>query len=243
MKYLSLVICLLAIVGMTLFGCGTNNETNNTEDIIEGEEIQNTLDGEKKSVSSDGVSVHNTDAKNDEEKHYSSEIEEVRVKGRKELDIERIFIPEMKEFKMANAFVSYSGNEPMTLDVQYHVERGEKQKQFNNEIVIEEHKEKLGMKYLIPPYTNNGDMHFWFIYSKFDVPEMINDENDGIEEEWIQIEGSKVLFTNNGTDYRFYLDDEKGHYMFGYTIDHYSKDEAKDITSNFIEKIKTGEYK
>lgn len=98
------------------------------------------------------------------------------------------------------------------------------------------------MKYLIPPYINNGDMSFWFVFSKMDMPKMFNNEGDGIEEEWIEIDGNQVLFANNGTEYRYYVDDENGHYVFGYTLEQYSKDKAKEITGDFIKKIESQQY-
>ena len=245
MRNLSLVVCLLIIVSITLLGCGVDNEANNNEDNLGDTETQNSLEKENnKDRNSDENSEQDADGESDEKKQYDSEIEEIRAEGRAELGIEEIFIPEMKELKIANAFVSYSykTDEPMQIDVQYHVGRGEKQEQFENEIVVEEKKEETGMKFLIPPYVNNGDMSFWFIFSKMDMPEMINNEEDGIDEEWIEIDGNTVLFANNGTEYRYYVDDENGHYMLGYTVEQYSKDEAEEMTSNFIEKIRLLQY-
>lgn len=223
MRNLSLVVCLLIIASITLLGCGADNEVINNEDNLGNTESENSLD---------------------EEKQYDSEIEEIRSEGRAELGIEEIFIPEMKELKIANAFISYSykTDEPMQIDIQYHVERGEKQEQFENEIVVEERKKEMGMKYLIPPYINNGNMSFWFVFSKMEMPKMFNNEGDGIEEEWIEIDGNQVLFANNGTEYRYYVDDENGHYMFGYTLELYSKEEAREITSVFIKEIESHQY-
>ncbi len=218
MRNVSLAICLLFIVSITLIGCGTDIEANNMEDNLGYPETQKSLD---------------------EEIQVDNEIEIIRTEAKKELGIEEIFIPEMKDLKIANAFVSYSYDEPMQIDVQYHVERGEKQEQFENEIVVEEEREKTGMKFLIPPYVNNGDLSFWFIFSKMELPEMLNNDDDGIDEAWLEIEGITVLFTNNGTDYRYYVDDENGHYMFGYNIEQYSLHEAEEMTGNFIEKIKS----
>jgi len=226
MKNLQLVVCLLTIVSITLLGCVADNEANN-KDRSSGENPEQVADRDS-----------------DDEKQYDSEIEEIRAEGRAELGVEEIFIPEMEEFKIANAFVSYSykTDEPTQIDVQYHVERGERQEQFENEIVVEEKKEEMGMKYLIPPYINNGDMAFWFVFSKMELPEMLNNEGDGIEEERIEIGGHQVLFAKNGTEYRYYVEDENGHYMFGYPLGQYSKDEAKEITADFIKKIKSQYY-
>ncbi|MBM4763003.1 hypothetical protein [Bacillus sp. B15-48] len=245
MRNLSLIVCLLIIVSITLLGCGADNEANNNEDNLGKTETQNSFEEENnKDRSSDENFEHDADGESDEEKQYDSEIEEIRDEGRAELGIEEIFIPEMKELKIGNAFVSYSykTDEPMQIDVQYHVERGEKQEQFENQIVVEEKKEETGMKFLIPPYVNNGDMSLWFVFSKMDIPKMFNNEGDGIEEEWIEIDGNQVLFANNGTEYRYYVDDENGHYMFGYTLEQYSKDESKEITGDFIKRIESKQY-
>ncbi|UCZ54858.1 hypothetical protein LGQ02_08980 [Bacillus shivajii] len=212
-----LCVCSLIIAGITLFGCGSSNMAENN-------------DGEKE------VSETN------EKKQYDSVIEEIRDKAMSELDIKDILVPEMEELEIKNAFVTFSGEEPFSVDVQYHAEVSDKDERYENEVIVEEEKEKTGMKHLVPPYVNAGDMYFWLAFSKLDMPEMLNNEEGGISEDLIEIEANEVLFRNNGTDYQYFIAVDEGHYMFSYNIEHYSQEEVEKITSKFIEKIKSGEY-
>jgi len=116
MRNQSLLVFLLIIVSITLLGCGADNEAKNNEYNLGNADSQNSLDEENnKDRSSDENSEQDAEGESNEEKQYDSEIEEIRAEGRAELGIEEIFIPEMKELKIANAFVSYSykTDEPM----------------------------------------------------------------------------------------------------------------------------------
>ncbi|GAE28645.1 hypothetical protein JCM9140_4900 [Halalkalibacter wakoensis JCM 9140] len=86
----------------------------------------------------------------------SSVIEEIKGKAETELSVDNIFVPEMEDLEIKNAFVSFSGEEPFSVDVQYHAEVSDKDERFENEIVVEEEKEKTGMKHIVPPYVNGG---------------------------------------------------------------------------------------
>ncbi|GAE28644.1 hypothetical protein JCM9140_4899 [Halalkalibacter wakoensis JCM 9140] len=80
-------------------------------------------------------------------------------------------------------------------------------------------------------------MHFWFVFSKLDLPELLQNEEGGISEEWVEIDGNEVLFRNNGTDYQYFIAVGEGHYMFSYNVEHYSQEEAEDLTKTFISEI------
>lgn len=140
----------------------------------------------------------------------------------------------MKDLEIKNAFVSFSGEEAFAVDVQYHAEVSDRDERYENEIIVEEAKEKTGMKHLVPPYVNGGDMYFWLVFSKLDMPKMLNNEEGGISDEWIEIDWKELLFRSNGTDYQYFIAVDEGHYMFSYNVEHYSQEEAESLTETFI---------
>ncbi|WP_138416086.1 hypothetical protein [Aquibacillus sediminis] len=232
-----LFLTMLFFFSLMIVACGTNEQEDTTKGSTQSLGQEETEDSEQplnEEEKQDRVEVEQ-----DDKTQYDSEIEEIRAEGRQELGVENIFIPEMEKLKIGNAFVSYNTQtgESLQLDVQYYTYREERQDHFENEIVVEEYKEDNGMKFLTPPYAEHDDLQFWFIFKKAEVPTMINNEEDGIEEAWIELAGEEVLFAFNGTEYRYYIEDDEGYYMFGYHPNRYSDKEAEQLTSEFIKKL------
>lgn len=201
-------------LSLSLIGCNATptDETNQTTN-IEQEETVAENNGE-------------------EDNESLSEIAKLKKEAKNELG-HAVFIPDMEELKVTNAFVSYIKDKPVQLDIQYHLERGDMDERFKNDMIVEEYKKERGMKYLIPPYESTGNLTFWTMYrNSDDLPSA-----DTLQGEVIDIDGEQAIISKNEQEYKFYIEANGGYYMFLYNLNHFSEEEAMEKTRTFMTKI------